>query len=297
MTKGATRRTFIGGLAALAAGPACTQEAPASREKKFSAFDKVTLGKTGIVTTRLGFGSGVNSWMHDSELLRRRGFDGAVKLMRSAYDRGIRFFDLADSYGSHRIAAAAFKGLKREGYTLCTKYWWRSGGIPETDRADAMTSIDRYLKELNTDYLDIVQLHCVDSPRWQTELAEHLEALARAKKAGKIRAHGCSFHSYGALAAALASDWLEVAHVRLNPFGRNMTSHPERVMKKVCELHDAGRGIVAMKVLGVGSLKDKPDGFNRSLRWNLNSPGVDVLNIGFTDIAEIDDIVKRIAAV
>lgn len=292
MINASTRRTFIGGLAAVAAGPVFGD--PASSEK-FSAFDAVKLGRTGIVTTRLGFGSGVNSWMHDSEMLRKCGFDGAVKLMRAAYDRGIRYFDLADSYGSHAIAAAAFKGLKRDDYTLSTKYWWREGGIPEKDRADVETSIDRYLKELNTDHLDIVQLHCVSSAKWPYELAEHLAGLERAKKAGKIRAHGCSFHSYQALAAALENDWLDVAHVRLNPFGRNMSTHPERVMKKVRELHAASRGIIAMKVLGVGSLKDKPDGFNRSLRWNLHSHVVDVLNIGFTSITEIDDIIKRIS--
>ena len=280
------RRTFFGGLAATVASP-CFAGA-------YDPFETVTLGKTGIRTTRLGFGTGVYAVNRNSELLRKHGVEGAVKLLRAAYDRGIRYFDLADSYGSHQLAAAAFAGLKRESLTLGSKYWWASGGIPAADHTDVLTSIDRFLKEVKTDYLDFVELHCVSSPDWPKELEKHMEGLAKAKKAGKIRAHGCSFHSYSALETAVGNDWIDLAHVRLNPFGRNMTSHPDRVIAKVREFHAAGKGVVAMKVLGVGSLVNKPDGINRSLRWNLESRCVDVLNIGFTQLSEIDDMIRRI---
>ena len=288
------RRPFLEGLAAFAAGPVA---AGGSERPRRSAFERVELGRTGIVTTRLGFGTGVHSINRDSELLRKNGCDGAVRLLRAAYDRGIRYFDLADTYGSHPIAAAAFKGLPRDSYTICTKYWWSAGGIPAEDRADAAASVDRFLRELHTDHIDIVELHCVTSPKWPDELARHMEALARAKKAGKIRAHGCSFHSYSALEAAVDCPWVEVAHVRMNPFGRSMSSHPDRVLAKAREFHAAGKGVVAMKVLGVGTLKDRPGGFDRSLRWNLESGVADVLNIGFTSLAEIDDIIRRIGEV
>jgi hypothetical protein len=75
-----------------------------------------------------------------------------------------------------------------------------------------------------------------------------------------------------------------------------MTSHPDRVLAQARKFHAAGKGVIAMKVLGVGTLKDKPDGINRSLRWNLESGVADVLNIGFTSLAEIDDIIRRIEA-
>lgn len=282
------RRTFLGGLVACATGPSFAAAA------SYDPFEVVSLGRTGIRTTRLGFGTGVHSINRDSELLRRNGFDGAVRLLRAAYDRGIRYFDLADSYGSHALVRAAFKGLKRDSYTLGSKIWWRPGGIPEKDRAGAEASIDRFLREIGTDYLDLVELHCVSSPDWKTELATWCEGLARAKKAGKIRAHGCSFHSYSALEKAVDDAWIDLAHVRLNPFGRNMSSHPDRVLAKVREFHEKGKGVIAMKVLGVGTLKDKPGGIDRSLKWNLASGCVDVLNIGFTALAEIDDIVRRI---
>ena len=286
------RRPFLEGLAAFAAGPSAVAETPRRR----SAFDRVTLGRTGVTTTRLGFGTGVNSINRDSALLRRRGKDGAVRLLRAAYDRGIRYFDLADSYGSHPIAAAALRGLPRDSYAIGSKYWWAAGGIPAADRADVETTIDRFLKELHTDYIDFVELHCVSSPSWPDELARHMEGLARAKKAGKIRAHGCSFHSCSALETAVTNEWIEVAHIRMNPFGRCMSSHPDRVLAQARAFHAAGKGVLAMKVLGVGSLKDKTDGFNRSLKWNLESGAADVLVIGFTALEEIDDIVRRIEA-
>ena len=286
------RRPFLEGLAAFTAVPLGAKDSA----RRHSPFERVVLGRTGISTTRLGFGTGVNSINRDSELLRRCGTEGAVRLLRAAYDRGLRYFDLADTYGSHRLVAAAFKGLPRDSYVLATKYWWSSGGIPALDRADAGTSIDRFLRELHTDYIDIVELHCVTSPKWPTELASHMEALAAAKKAGKIRAHGCSFHSCSALESAIGNKWIDVAHVRLNPYGRNMTSHPDRVLAQVRNFHAAGKGVIAMKVLGVGSLKDKPGGIDKSLRWNLESGVSDVLNIGFTSLAEIEDIIRRIEA-
>ena len=286
------RRPFLEGLAAFTAVPLGAKDS----QRHHSPFERVVLGRTGIATTRLGFGTGVHSINRDSELLRRCGRSGAVQLLRAAYDRGIRYFDLADTYGSHPLAAEAFKGLPRDSYVLATKYWWSSGGIPASDRSDVATSVDRFLRELHTDYIDIVELHCVTSPQWPSDLAKHMEALAAAKKAGKIRAHGCSFHSCSALETAIANEWIDLAHVRLNPYGRNMTSHPDRVLAQARKFHTSGKGIIAMKVLGVGTLKDKPDGINRSLRWNLESGVADVLNIGFTSLAEIDDIIRRIEA-
>ena len=284
------RRAFLAGGAAYALA------APAAEGRKHSAFEKVTLGKTGIVTTRLGFGTGASSWNRTSAIVRKNGEDGAARLVRDAYDRGVRFFDVADAYGTHALVRAALKGVPRSSYVLATKYAW-NGGIPAADRTDVATSIDRFLRELGTDYLDIVQIHCVTDAAWPTKLAPHMEALAAAKRAGKIRAHGCSFHSFGALEAAADTPWLDVAHVRINPFGRNMSAHPDRVMPVLRRMHAQGQGVIGMKILGVGSLAKDPVKMDRSIAYALDSGMVDVLNIGFTALGEVDDIVRRIAAV
>ena len=263
---------------------------------KFSAWDEVSLGKTGIRTSRLGFGTGVSAHNRSSGILRRNGRDGAVKLLRAAYERGIRFFDTADSYGTHDVIREALAPFPRASYTICSKYWYRRGGIPEADHTDVETSVNRFLRELGTDYIDILQIHCVSQADWPTALLPHMEGLERCKKAGKIRAHGCSFHGGSSLPKAPETTWLDVAHVQINPFGRSMGLHPDRALEIVRKLKAAGKGVVGMKILGVGSLA-KEGKIDESLSWVLRNDAADVLDVGFLSLAEIDDIVRRIASV
>ena len=128
------RRTFASSLAAFGMGTVAFGvagcAAPETAKAKFSAWDEVSLGKTGIRTTRLGFGTGVNAHNRSSGILRRNGRDGAVKLLRAAYERGIRFFDTADSYGTHDAVREALAPFPRSSYTICSKYWFQRGGIP-----------------------------------------------------------------------------------------------------------------------------------------------------------------------
>lgn len=287
---GMTRRTFIASGTACAFG--CVAPAPA----KYSAYEKVTLGKTGITTSRLGFGTGVNSWNRTSALLKKHGPAGAARLVRAAYGRGVRFFDLADSYGSHSFVRDALEGVPRDSYVIATKYACH-GGIPASDRADIATSLDRFLRELGTDYIDILQLHCLTDKAWPRRFAAEMEALEAAKRAGKIRAHGCSFHSLAALETAAVTPWLDVVHARVNPYGVSMSAPPEKVMAVLKKMHAAGRGVVGMKILGVGRLAKEPGKMDASIAYSLNSGAVDVLNIGFLSIEEVDDIARRIEAV
>jgi aryl-alcohol dehydrogenase-like predicted oxidoreductase len=290
------RRAFIGSCAALACAGCRVDGTEPSTRRAFSAWDRVTLGKTGITTTRLGFGTGVNAANHSSAMIRKHGRDGSVRLLRAAYERGVRFFDAADSYGSHALLSEALAPFPRASYVLCTKWWFKGGGIPAKDRADVATSVDRFLRELKTDYIDIVQLHCVTAGDWPTAMADEKDALARCKAAGKIRAHGCSFHGAASLPVALQDSWLDVAHVQVNPFGRHMGLSPARTLDCVRQLRAAGKGVIGMKILGVGSFAGEGR-IDASLAWVLRTAAADILDIGFTDLSEIDDIARRIAAV
>lgn len=298
------RRSFVGSLAAFGAGPlvigaagcAASPAAPGQARRRFSAYDEVALGLTGIRTTRLGFGTGVNAHNRSSGIVRRNGHDGAVKLVRAAYEKGIRFFDTADSYGTHSVIREALAPFPRSSYTICTKYWFNKGGIPAVDHTDIATSVDRFLRELGTDYIDLVQLHCVSQPDWSIALLEYIDGLERFKKAGKIRAHGCSFHGASSLPVALETPWLDAAHVQINPFGRNMGLHPKKALEIVHRLRSLGKGVIGMKVLGVGSLA-KEGKIDQSLAWVLNNDAADVLDVGFLSLAEIDDLASRIASV
>src|SRR4029434_6222118 len=110
----------------------------------------------------------------------------------------------------------ALKGIPRADYGIITKIWFRDGGIPEKERPDADVVVNRFLKELGTDYIDLLLLHCVTSAKWPTELSRQMEILDKFKQKGIIRAHGVSCHSVEALEAAAAEPWVDSVHARIN---------------------------------------------------------------------------------
>lgn len=176
------RRDFLKLSAATAATPIVGEAQ--KKPGHFSAYDTVSIGKTGLRTSRLSFGTGIRSNNRHSMLLNK-GRPYMVKLLRQAFDRGIRCFDLADSYGSHLPFADAIQGVPRDQYTIITKIWWRAGGIPEKDKAPVPQLIDRFLRELkNGPYR-----YCPASLRGQWNVAERScqgnGSLGAGKEAGK----------------------------------------------------------------------------------------------------------------
>jgi aryl-alcohol dehydrogenase-like predicted oxidoreductase len=254
-------------------------------DEKFSATDTVTLGRTGIQTSRLAMGTGtVGSGHHSNQTAL--GLVGLSRLLQNGYDNGLRFFDAADSYGSHPHVADALKHLDRSKVTVLTKSWARSG--PEM-RAD----LDRFRRELNTDYLDIVLMHCVTEADWTAQFRSAMEALSDAKQKGVIRAHGCSCHSIEALRAGAKSPWVEVDLVRINPIGSHMDADPETVVSVIREMRAAGKGIVGMKILGQGDMRNRQ---NEALRYALGLGVLDAFTIGAESISEQTDLIHRVAA-
>jgi 1-deoxyxylulose-5-phosphate synthase len=252
--------------------------------QKVLATDTVTLGRTGIRTSRLAMGTGtVGSGHHSNQTAL--GLDGLSRLLQNGYDSGLRFFDTADSYGSHPHVADALKHVDRSQVTILTKSWARSGPEMRTD-------LDRFRRELNTDHLDIVLMHCVTEADWTTRYRSAMDALSDAKEKGIIRAHGCSCHSIEALRAAAKSEWVEVDLVRINPIGSHMDADPETVVGVVREMRAAGKGIVGMKILGQGDLRAQQ---NEALRYALGLGALDAFTIGAESIAEQKDLIERIA--
>lgn len=264
--------------------------------KHFSAFDKVTLGKSKLVTTRLCFGTGVGAWQRQSKQTKL-GREVFVNLLRKGYERGIRCFDSADLYGSHALLAEALAPFPRDSYTLISKIWWKKNGIPDEDKKTVPLLMDRFLKEAKTEYIDLVQLHCLDQATWPADLETMMKDLEAAKKSGKIRAHGASVHGFKALEQCAKESWLDVVHVRINPFGAKMDGPVEENVQVIKKMHDAGQGIIGMKILGEGSFAGESDKVNYSLSYALKSGFVDVLNIGFLSIDQVDDIATRIAQI
>jgi aryl-alcohol dehydrogenase-like predicted oxidoreductase len=212
---------------------------------------------------------------------------GLSGLLLNGYDQGLRFFDSADAYGSHPHVAEALKGTQRDKVTVLTKSWGRD---PATVRAD----LDRFRRELKTDYIDVFLMHCLTEGDWTTRFRGVMDVLSEAKQKGIIRAHGCSCHSIEALRAAAASPWVEVDLVRINPIGSHMDADPNTVVSVIKEMKAAGKGIIGMKILGQGDMRNRQD---EALKYALSLGLLDAFTIGAESRPEQNDLVRRIAAV
>lgn len=255
-------------------------------------FKIITLGRTGIKTTFLGMGTGYSGYNRSSNITRA---GVAESVIRAAYEKGIRFFDCADSYGTHPYTRDALKSFPRESYVIGTKMWVTRGGIPEPERPDAEVVIDRFRKELNTDYIDLVQLHCMISGTWTDDQKRFMDGLETLKAKKVIRAHGVSVHSLDALKAAAENPWVDVIHVRINPFGESMDSRdPDEVVPVIRKLHDSGKGVIGMKLIGNGKFRNDPEKIDTSLKFVLGLGKVDMVIIGFEKPEQIDDYIARI---
>jgi len=253
--------------------------------RKFSASDTVTLGKTGIQTSRLAMGTGTVGSGHHSHQTAL-GIKGLSDLLLNGYDHGLRFFDSADSYGSHPHVAEALKHVPRDKVTVLTKTWAR-------DPATARDDLERFRRELGTDHIDVCLMHCLTEGDWTERFKGVMDVLSEAKEKGIIRAHGCSCHSIEALRAATKSPWVEVHLVRINPVGAFMDSDPNTVVSVMREMRAAGKGIIGMKILGQGQLRSRQDeALNFALGLNL----LDAFTIGAESQSEQEDLIRRIAA-
>src|SRR5579859_1029528 len=253
--------------------------------RKFSAADVVTLGSTGIKTSRLAMGTGTVGSEHHSHQTAL-GVKGLSDLLLNGYDHGLRFFDAADSYGSHPHVAEALKHVQRDKVTVLTKSWAR-------DAAGMRADLDRFRRELGTDFIDVFLMHCITDGNWTDEYRGAMDVLSEAKQKGIIRTHGCSCHSIEALRAAAKSPWVEIDLARINPVGAFMDSDPETVVGVIKEMRAAGKGIIGMKILGQGEMRNRQDeALNFALGLNL----LDSFTIGAESVSEQEDLIRRIAA-
>ena len=271
-------------LADRVAGASLLDAAPLAQ--RYQAHDEVILGRTGIRTSRLAMGTGTLGGGGGSNQTRL-GTDRVSRLLIDGYhENGLRFYDTADSYGSHPYVAAALKHVPRDKVTVLTK-------TDNRDPAGVRADLDRFRRELGVNCIDIVLIHCVTEDDWTTRYRGVMDVLSEAKQKGVIRAHGVSCHSLPALRAAAASPWVEVDLVRLNPVGAHMDSDPNTVLETIRQMRTSGKAIVGMKILGQGAMRDRP---SEALRYALGTKALDAFTIGAESRTEQNDLVHRIAA-
>jgi len=252
--------------------------------------DKVALGKTGLKVSRIAMGTGTVGYNKASNQTRL-GMDNFVKLAHHGYEQGIRFFDMADGYGSQPYVGEAIKGLPRENITLLTKIWTHDNGSDKVEEVRPV--LDRFRKEVGTDYFDILLMHCMMSGNWEETRTHYMDGLSKAKQDGIVKKVGVSCHNLEALQKAAESPWVDVIMARINPFGDKMDAEPAVIKEILATARKNGKGVIAMKVFGEGK-RIKDDEREQSIRFAINDSNVHCMTLGLESVAQMDDAIERV---
>lgn len=280
------RRCFLRALAVAAAGSQFPHPLSAADKPKL-ASDRILLGPKKVEISRLAMGTGTSGWGGGSNQTRKLGLDGLTDLLKAGLDQGVTFWDSADQYGSHPNLAHALKnGVARDKVTILTK---THASTEKEMRAD----LDRFRKELNSDYIDILLLHCMTDPDWNVKRRGAMDVISEAQEKGIIKTKGVSCHSLEALKTAAKEPWVEVDLARINPIQAHMDADVKTVEGILREMKKSGKGIIGMKILGQGQMRTRQD---EAMQYVLSLDCVDCFTVGFENRAEFDDLTKRIKA-
>jgi predicted aldo/keto reductase-like oxidoreductase len=226
-------------------------------------MEYVTLGKTGLKVSRVGFG-GIP--------IQKVNTAGAEKLMKAVCDKGINFIDTARAYTvSEELIGNALVGM-RDKFVIATKSMART--------RDAMAAdIETSLKNLKTDYIDIYQIHNVSMDQLALVCGEGgaLEALNEAKKQGKIGHIGLTAHSLEVFEYAASLEWVETLMFPYNI----VETQGEDIIKK-CRENNVG--FICMKPLAGGALENG----TLAMRFIAANENVDVIIPGMCNEREVE---------
>lgn len=285
-------KTSLAAAAIAGAAPLSLRRSLALAATRATATDWVTLGKSGVKVTRLAFGTGTMS----GQVQRDLGQDQFTRLVRYAYDRGIRFFETAESYTDmHRMLGVALKGIPRDSYRLMSK-------VTTHDGVDPQQKIDELRKLANTEYFDIMLLHWQHEASWPTNSLRWQDGISEAQAKHAVVGHGASVHGLPALRKFPGNQWLQIAMIRMNHKGVRMDAEdyetsglgnvPE-VVTHVKEVHGQGMGVISMKLVGEGAFTTREDR-QASMRFAFRNAGVDSVTVGFKNNAEVDEAIENL---
>src|SRR5690348_540691 len=285
-----TRREFL--KTGLAAGTLAVAGTLPLIAQPQTATDYVTLGRSGVKVTRLAFGTGSFS----GQVQRDLGQDGFTRLVRYAYDRGIRFFETAESYDDmHRMLGIALKGIPRDSYQLMTK-------VTTSPGVDPMQKIDELRKQANTDYFDICLLHYQHYANWPTASLRWQEGISEAQHKKIVLGRGASVHGLPALRQVPGENWLQIAMIRMNHKGVRMDAEnyatnglgnvPE-VVDYVGKSRQKGMGVISMKLAGEGQFTNREDR-QKAMKFAFQHAHVDCVTVGYKSKQEVDEAIENV---
>jgi aryl-alcohol dehydrogenase-like predicted oxidoreductase len=285
-----SRRAFI--KTGLAAGALASAGSLSLKAEPQTATDWVTLGKSGVKVTRLAFGTGSFS----GKVQRDLGQEQFTKLVRYAHERGIRFFETAESYGGmHEMLGIALQGVPRDSYRLMTKLTTREGVNPQD-------KIDEFRRMAKTEYFDIALLHYQHTPTWPTDSLRWQDGISEAQNKQAVLSHGASVHGLPALRQVPKNKWLEVAMIRVNHKGVRMDAEDyntsglgnvSEVVTHVKQVRKHGMGVISMKLVGEGQFTERADR-QAAMKFAFKNAGVNAVTVGYKNTAEIDEAIENI---
>ncbi len=285
-----SRRGFL--KAGLAAGALGGLGGIPARAAKRTATDWVTLGKSGVKVTRLALGTGTFS----GQVQRDLGQAEFTRVVRHAYDRGIRFFETAESYGGmHQMLGVALEGIPRDSYRLMTK-------MSVHPDMEAQPKIDQFRRDLKTEYFDILLLHYMHNPNWQKDYARTQDGFSEAQAKKIIVGKGASVHGLQTLRTFPGNQWLEIAMIRMNHKGVRMDTEiaegpglgdVNQVVAHTRQVHQQGMGVISMKLAGEGQFTGREDR-QKALKFAMGLGVVDAVTIGFKSTAEVDEAIENL---
>jgi len=262
------------------------------RAARGSATDLVTLGKSGVKVTRLAFGTGTFS----GQVQRDLGQDQFTRLVRHAYDRGIRFFETSETYGGmHEMLGIALKGIPRDSYQLMSKVTTRQGVNPQE-------KIDALRKAANTDYFDVMLMHYQHVADWPTGTTQWQDGILEAHSKKIVSGYGASVHGLPALRQFPGNHWLQIAMIRMNHRGVKMDAEDyntgglgsvSEVVTHAKQVRGDGMGIISMKLVGEGAFTNREDR-KAAMRFAFNNAGVDCVTVGYKSTAEVDEAIENL---
>jgi len=283
-----TSAAGLAGLTVFSAGLSGCGSSPAITGTE---IDMVKLGDTGLTVPRVALGTGSGGWKRHSNQTKL-GTKKFVELSQHAYDRGIRFFDTADMYGSHTFVREALKVIPRDKVTVLTKVmvydhegWYKTEPL--------QNSLDRFRQETGSEYFDILLLHCMINGQWPVEYKKFMDGFSEAKQKGIVKTVGISCHDLNAMREAAVNPWVDVLLARINHQGPKMDGTPAEVMEVLETARMNGKGVIGMKVFGMRDLI-KDDQREKSLNYVLKSGNVHCMTLGLESKEEVDDAVSRV---
>lgn len=282
-------KTGVAGVAGLSVAGAGILQTGCSVPEKLP-VDKIKLGDTGLKVSRIAMGTGTSGYNKGSNQTRL-GMDKFVELAHHAYQQGLRFYDMADGYGSHPYVGEAIKTLPREDLTLLSKIWTHDDG---SDRVEEVRPVlDRFRQEIGTDYIDILLMHCMMRGDWEKTRTHYMDGLSKAKQDGIVKKIGVSCHNLEALERAAESPWVDVIMARINPFGTNMDGEPSVVKEVLARAKANGKGVIAMKIFGEGKNITEPER-EQSIRFALTEANIHSMTLGLESVEQMDDAIERV---